>query len=278
MSIQYLGEVFTRADLDRFAGMTPGAVFRIVDEDAYVLWAVPPDDDQAEADDGTPGSALDVPEPMWVDVPEGFNLSRALVDGYWPYVIGADMVAAYPEVSADLANKIAGLAGNWAGYRDGRPWWNWWDAGAQLKAAGGVVFTKSDDPAGGFWMQPGKPESWLAWWHNDAWRTLFTVSWTTDGAPNGPEIYSGMPRGHTTRWTLLHDRNLFLGGLLTPQAAVAARAVPARAELVPARLEDDEATAAAQVGDAWDVGATVADLVALVNQLQDRIEALEAQR
>lgn len=242
-----IAHVATQADLGRFTQVAPGAVFHIIDTNRLVQ------------PDGKGG---------WTDAPQSRAETRALVDGHWPYVVGSDMVVAYPEVSRDLANKAAALDANWKSYRDGKAWWTWNGTVGQLISDGGAMVRPVAGDAGAVWWQPGNPAR-LNWFHGGAWRTLFTIDWATYSSPNEPQIYS-----NDTRWLLYNPRNRFTGVFLpvgratraavttATRAALATATAPAGGEPLPA--------------DAWDLAATVQDLVSLVNSLADRIEALEA--
>lgn len=254
--MQFVGAVHTRADLERFEDMTPGAVFRVIDEDGYVMWAAPGPDDDGEP----PARAVDTPQ--WVDVPEGIT-SRALVDGYWPYVVGSDMVAAYPEVSHDLANKIAALNTNWTQFRDTRVWFSPWDGNATTDS-GGIIVTPPGTAEGGLWLDAGKPAS-LWWFHNGGWRHLFSITWETYEEPNGPQIAAF---NNGTRFRLSHSANLFYGTFIA-KPSMLRDAAP----LLVAAQADDQAD---DTAGGWDLAATVEQLAALVVQLQDRITELEA--
>ena len=250
----YVGDVTTRADLDRFTGLTPGSVFRVIDEDVWLMWA--PDQDQAD-DDTTPGTGVAIPEPSWVVIDQARAVQPyGLVDGWWPFVEGPDMVAAYPEVSRDLANKLGSFGADWQAYRDGRPWPVWEGTSVHFPGAGGFM-------AAGFWHQPGG-----VYWSRNGWHELYTVAWATYSSPNGPEINAW---NNGTRWRLSHSDNLFYGTFIAkPMAARDARAA---ALMVPADIPDDIDQATTEPG--WDVAATVAQLAALVIDLQDEIAQLK---
>lgn len=277
--VQYVGAVQTRADLSRFSGMPAGTVLRIVDENKYVVWAEPaPAGSGTQAPPaGTLEAAMAVTTAGWVDVPDGAAATagaaagRALVDGHWPYVVGADMIAAYPEVSHDLANKAAALAASWAAYRDGRPWLEWAGGAAATHTPQGLAILPATGEDGGYWIVPGNSQAWR-WQHGGAWRDLFTVDWATYSAPNGPRIWAGPTQA---RFELLNPLNRYNGTFFPAgRATAAARTVPHRAALV-----DPPAPAAGEEplpDGSWDLAATVADLVALVNTLADRIDTLEA--
>ena len=279
--MHYVAAVQTAADLERFTDIPVGSVFRVVDTDTYLMWAGEPDPDAAVVPvtpSGRPGLEVTptAPEPSgWVPVEAGTGTDRGLVDGWWPYVVGSDMVAAYPEVSLDLANKLADFGRDWQTYRNGKHWWT--SDGSNALTPGGIV--AGGGSAGSLWINVGDPLN-LLWRKHGAWQNLFAVDWATYGAPNGPRINAVGTSGQA-RWYLIHDQNVFTGLFLGTHNLAATRVLtPGPAGLVPPDLEDDKAAAkltrdTPNAGGLFDMAATIADLVEQVNRLAARIDVLE---
>ena len=182
------------------------------------------------------------------------------VNGQWPYPQPGDPVGQYPEVGLDLAQKVAALNDSWVSYRDSRPW-PVWESGAIVhfpSVAGFMAAGWQFTPAAAYWMHNG-------------WRELFTVTWETYSAPNGPQV-SAWNNG--TRWRLSHTDNMFYGTFIAKPMARDGRAA---ALMVPADTADTAETGqpTADTEPGWDLAATVANLAAAVVDLQQQLAALK---